>query len=166
MSCGYWSAFVTTPVLPPRVLTSEGGRRAYLKVRNIRVEMTDLLIDVTLHHDYIGASRSGLNQGQLRNPDNSDHILESAAADKIRTYRDPYQHNRQADDYFAVLEYQAHKEEFCHRRGVFFHRNRWRCVAPPPPRVTMSLHLATCPHSTWPTTSMLGLTATSTSSTR
>jgi hypothetical protein len=153
MSCGHWSAFVTTPVLPPWVLTSEGGRRAYLKVRNIRVEMTDLLIDVTLHHDYIGASRSGLNQGQLRNPDNSDHILESAAADKIRTYRDPYQlnqqvvflpacmstsgsihgellslifflSNKQADNYFAALGYQVHKEEFCYRCGVFFHSHR------------------------------------------
>jgi hypothetical protein len=78
---------------------------------------------------------------------------ESAAADKIRNYRDPYQCNRQvaflptcmstsgrihgellrllfflsnkqADDYFEVLGYQAHKEDFCHRRGVFFHRNR------------------------------------------
>jgi hypothetical protein len=27
-------------------------------------------------------------------------------------------------DYFEVLGYQAHKEEFYHRRGVFFHRNR------------------------------------------
>jgi len=31
---------------------------------------------------------------------------------------------KQADDYFAALGYEAHKEEFCHRRGVFFHRNR------------------------------------------
>ena len=94
-----------------RVLPSEGTRRADLEVRNIRV------------------------------------------ANKIRNYRDPYQRNRQvaflpacmstsgrihgellrllfflsnkqADDYFEVLGYQAHKEEFCHRRGVFFHRNR------------------------------------------
>jgi hypothetical protein len=101
----------------------------------------------------IGAGRSGLNQGQLRNPDNPDHILESAAADKIRNYRDAYADNRQvaflpacmttsgrihgeflrllfflsnkqADDYFAALGYEAHKEEFCHRRGVFFYRNR------------------------------------------
>jgi hypothetical protein len=28
--------------------------------------------------------------------------------------------NKQADDYFEVLGYQAHKEEFCHRRGAFF----------------------------------------------
>ena len=32
--------------------------------------------------------------------------------------------NKQADDYFAALGYEAHKEEFCHRRGVFFYRNR------------------------------------------
>jgi hypothetical protein len=137
-----------------RVLMSQGRRRADLEVCNIRVaQKNDLLIDVSIRHPFIGASRSGHNQGQLRNPDNPDHILESAAADKIRNYRDPYQSNRQvaflpacmstsgrihgeflrlifflsnkqADDYFAALGYQAHKEEFCHRRGVFFHRNR------------------------------------------
>ena len=32
--------------------------------------------------------------------------------------------NKQADDYFEVLGYQVHKEEFCHRSCVFFHRNR------------------------------------------
>jgi hypothetical protein len=32
--------------------------------------------------------------------------------------------NKHADDYFAALGYEAHKEEFCNRRGVFFHRNR------------------------------------------
>ena len=47
----------------------------------------DLLIDVTIRHDFIGAGRSGLN--------NPDHILESAAADKIRNYRDAYAVNRQ-----------------------------------------------------------------------
>ena len=31
--------------------------------------------------------------------------------------------DKQADDYFAALGYEAHKEEVCHRRGVFFHRN-------------------------------------------
>ena len=99
----------------------------------------DLLIDVTLRHDLIGAGRSGLTQGQLRNPDNPDHILESAAADKIRNYRDTYHRNRQvaflpacmatsgrthgeflrllfflsnkkADDYVAALGDKAHKE--------------------------------------------------------
>jgi hypothetical protein len=32
--------------------------------------------------------------------------------------------NKQADDYFAALGYEAHKEEFCHRLCVFFYRNR------------------------------------------
>jgi hypothetical protein len=32
--------------------------------------------------------------------------------------------NKQADDCFAVLGYQPHKQEFCHRRGVFFQQNR------------------------------------------
>jgi hypothetical protein len=130
-----------------------------------------LLIDVTLRPDFIGAGRSGLTQGRLRNPDNPDHILESTAADKIRNYRDPYHRNRQvaflsacmstsgriygeflrllfflsnkqADDYFAALGYEAHKEEFViaaassstatsapsgwHVLGL------WRCAATPP----------------------------------
>jgi hypothetical protein len=73
-------------------------------------------------------------------------MLESADADKIRNYRDTYRHNRhvaflpcihgellglifflsnkQVDDYFAVLGYQPHKHEFCHRRGVFFQQTR------------------------------------------
>jgi len=135
------------------LLTSEGNRRADLEVRNIRVAgKTNLLIDITLGHDFIGAGRSGHTQGRLRNPDNPDCIIESAASDKIRTYRAPYQRNRQvaflpawstsgrihgeflrllfflshkqADDYFAALGYEAHKEEFCHRRGVFFHHNQ------------------------------------------
>ena len=33
--------------------------------------------------------------------------------------------NKQADDYYAALGFEAQKEEFCHRRGVFFHRNRY-----------------------------------------
>jgi hypothetical protein len=78
-----------------QVLTSEGNRRADLEIRNIRVaQQTDLLVDVTLRHNFIGAGQIGLNQGQLRKPDNPDHILESAAADKIRNYRDTHRRNR------------------------------------------------------------------------
>ena len=78
-----------------RVLTSEGNRCTDLEMRNIRVAgQTDLLVDVTLRHDFIGAGRDGQTQGQLRNPDNPDLILESAAADKIRNYRDTYRRNR------------------------------------------------------------------------
>jgi hypothetical protein len=136
-----------------QVLTSEGSRSADLEIRNILLaDKVDLLVDITIRHDFIGAGRSGLNQGQLRNPDNPDHILESAAADKIRNHRDAcavnrqvaflpacmttsgpihgeflrvffFLSNKQADDYFAALGYEAHKEEFCHRLGVFFYRN-------------------------------------------
>ena len=63
-----------------QVLTSEGSRRADFEIRNIRLsDKVDLLVDITIRHDFIGAGRSGLNQGQLRNPDNPDHILERAA---------------------------------------------------------------------------------------
>ena len=114
---------------------------------------TDLLVDVTLRHDFVGAGHNGLNQGELRNPDNPDKLLDSAAADKIHHYRAPYRQNRhvaflpacmttsgrihgeflrllyfisnkQAVDYFEALGYDAHKEEFCHRHGVFFLNNR------------------------------------------
>ena len=115
------------------MLTSAGKRRADLEILNIQV--------------------AHLNQGQLRNPDNPDKLLDSAAADKIRHYRAPYRQNRhvaflpacmttsgrihgeflrllyfisnkQAFDYFADLGYEPHMEEFYHRRGVFFHNNR------------------------------------------
>ena len=77
-----------------RVLTSEGHRPADLQIRNIRVAgQTELLVDVTLRHDFIGAGRDGQTQGQLRNPDNPDHILESDVADKIRNYRYTDRHN-------------------------------------------------------------------------
>jgi hypothetical protein len=32
--------------------------------------------------------------------------------------------DKQASDYFAHLDYEPHKEEFCHRRGVYFHQYR------------------------------------------
>ena len=63
-----------------RVLTSEGNRRADLEIRNIRVpQQANLLVDVTVRHNFIGAGHIGQTQGQLRIPDNPDHILESAA---------------------------------------------------------------------------------------
>jgi hypothetical protein len=164
-----------------RVLTSAGKQRADLEILNIQVlQQIDLLVDVTLRHDFVGAGHNGLNQGQLRNPDNLDKLLDSAAADKIRHYRAPYRQNRhvaflptcmttsgrihgeflrllyfisnkQAVDYFEALGYDAHKEEFCHRRGVFFHNNRctlgMACAqavamrAPPLQRVASLPHL-------------------------
>jgi len=65
-----------------QVLTSEGSRSSDLEIRNIRLAYkVDLLVDVTIRHDFIGAGRSGLTQGQLRNPDNPDRILEIASED-------------------------------------------------------------------------------------
>jgi hypothetical protein len=132
-----------------QVLTSEGNHRADLEIRNIRVAgQHDLLVDVTIRQNFKGAGHNGLTQGQLRNPDNPDHILESVAADKICNYRDKYRRNRhaaflpacmstsgrihgellrlilfisnkQAKDYFEALGYQPHSQGFCHRRGFF-----------------------------------------------
>ena len=80
-----------------RVLASEGGRRADLEIRNspgsLKINATargmhnnvsiadkfDLLIDVALRHDFIGTGRSGLTQGQLRNPDNPITVTSSRA---------------------------------------------------------------------------------------
>jgi hypothetical protein len=42
-------------------------------------DKVDLLIDVTLRHDFICAGRSGLTQGQLRNPDNPITVTSSRA---------------------------------------------------------------------------------------
>jgi hypothetical protein len=134
-----------------RVLTSAGNRRADLEIRNIRVaQQTDLLVDVPLRHDFIGAGHIGQNQGQLRNP--TIRITSSRAPLPTRfativTHRrnrhvaflpacmstSGHNHgkllrlifflsNKQANDYFAVLGYQPHKQEFCHRR-VFFQQN-------------------------------------------
>ena len=58
------------------------------------MQQTDLLVDVNLRHNFIGTGQIGQRQGQLRNPDHPGHILESAATDKIRTYRDAYCRNR------------------------------------------------------------------------
>jgi hypothetical protein len=73
------------------------NRRADLEVFNIRVaQMTCLLVDVSLCHDFTGAGRDGLRtHGKLRNRDNPAQILESAAAQKIRDYRTTYRRNRQ-----------------------------------------------------------------------
>ena len=104
-------------------------------------------------NDFIDDARDVSRHGTLRNPDRPDQLLDQAAADKIRAYREPYHRHRslaflpacmstsgrihseflrllyliadkQASDYFADLDYEPHKEEFCHRRGVFFHQHR------------------------------------------
>jgi hypothetical protein len=53
-------------------------------------QQTDWQVDVTVGHNFKGTGHNGQTQGQLCNPDNPDDILESAAADKIRNYRDTY----------------------------------------------------------------------------
>ncbi len=112
-----------------------------------------MLVDVTLRHDFIGAGRDGQTQGQLRNPDNPDHILKSAAADKIRNYRDTYRRNRhvaflpacmstserihgellrliffisnkQAEDYFEALGYQPHSQVLIDVFYLFFQKQK------------------------------------------
>jgi hypothetical protein len=79
------------------MVTSAGSRRADLEVLNIRVaQQTDLLVDVIMRHDFIGAGRDGcINLGKLRNPDRPDQILGGAAAVKIRNFRNPDRLNRQ-----------------------------------------------------------------------
>ena len=78
-----------------RVLTSEGNLLADLAIHNIRVAgQTNSLVDVTVRHNFKGTGHNGQTQDQLRNPDNPDHILESAATNKIRNYRDTYHRNR------------------------------------------------------------------------
>jgi hypothetical protein len=117
------SGFATTH---KRVLTSEGNRHADLEIRNIRVtQQTNLLVDVTVRHDFIDAGHIG--QTQLRpapqprkprsqpreclcrqNPQLSRHILPQPACGFLA----------------CVHGYQPHKHEFCHRRGVCFEQNR------------------------------------------
>jgi hypothetical protein len=146
--------FATTHKL---VLTSEGNRSGNLEICIICVtQQTNLLMDVTVvtvRHNFKGTRHNGLTQGQLVNPNNQDHILESASANKIRNYRDTYHSNlyvaflpacmstsgrihgellclifflsnKQAKDYFAALGYQPHRQEFCHSHCVFFQQNR------------------------------------------
>jgi hypothetical protein len=168
-----------------RVLTSEGNLRADLEIRNIRVaQQTDLLVDVTVRHDFIGAGHIGQNQASSATPTTRiassraplptrsativTHIAATGAVPArgflagVHVYLGPHPreplrlifflYNKQADDYFGVLGYQLHKQEFfhrprrflpaklghhrdgmwlscwraclCHRRGVFFQQNR------------------------------------------
>ena len=58
--------------------------------------------------------------------------------------------DKQASDYFTDLGYEPHKEEYCHRRGVYFHQHRCtiglacaQAVAPTP-RAVMLLCLVPC----------------------
>ncbi len=56
------------------------NHHADLEIRNIRVAgQTNLMVDVTVRYNFKGTGHNGQIQGQLRNPDNPDHFLESAA---------------------------------------------------------------------------------------
>ena len=106
-----------------RFLLFEGRRYANLATSRVAHKI-DLLIDVTLRPDFTGAGRSGLTQGRLRNPDNPDHLSQTPQSPgglftSVHVYIGTYP-RRVA---FAALGYEA-QEEFCHRIGVLFHRNR------------------------------------------
>ena len=146
-AAGYSSSIKSLP-------TSDGHRRADLHVVGAHLMgKDDLMVDVTVRHDFIGDARDVLRHGTLRNPDRPDQLLNQAAADKIRSYREPYSRNRslaflpacmstsgrihseflrllyfladkQASAYFTDLGYEPHKEEYCHRRGVYFYQHR------------------------------------------
>jgi hypothetical protein len=84
--------------------------------------------------------------------------------------------NKKAGDYFGALGYQPHKQEFSPSQRLLpanpVH-HRMACAqavaihgAPTTPRIATSRHLATCRPSTWPTTSMTAMSATSMASPR
>ena len=87
-AAGYSSSIKSLP-------TSDGHRRADLHVVGAHLMgKDDLMVDVTVRHDFIGDARDVLRHGTLRNPDRPDQLLNQAAADKIRSYREPYSRNR------------------------------------------------------------------------
>ena len=74
--------YLPTLVSPP--LTSGCSRvraTANLEIRNIRVAgQNDLLVDVTVRHNFKGTGHNGQTQGQLRNPDNPESRTTSSRA--------------------------------------------------------------------------------------
>ena len=93
-SCGRWRAFVTPPVSPPitsgcsrvRATAAPIPRRSDFRNPQHPHGAADRYAGARhLRHDFIGAGHIGQNQGQLRNPDNPNHILESAAPTRSAT---------------------------------------------------------------------------------
>ena len=83
-AAGYSSIIKSVP-------TSDGYRRADLHVVGAHLMgKDDLVVDVTVRHDFIGDARDVLRHGTLRNPHRPHQLLDQAAADKIRNYREPY----------------------------------------------------------------------------
>ena len=140
MCCARRWAFSRLPDTPSSIKfvpTSDGHRRADLHVVGTRLMgKDDLVVDATMRHDFTGDARDVRRHGMLRNPDRPDQLLDQAAADKIRNYREPYARNRslaflpaclstsgrihseflrllyfiadkQASDYFMVLGYEV-----------------------------------------------------------
>jgi len=87
LAAGYTSSIKFVP-------TSDGHHRADLHVVRARLMgRDDLVVDITLRHDFIGNERDVRRHGMLRNPDRPDQLLDQAAADKNRNYREPYARN-------------------------------------------------------------------------
>ena len=77
-AAGYSSSIKSVP-------TSDGYHRADLHVVGAHLMgKDDLVVDVTVRHDFIGDARDVLRHGTLCNPDRPDQLLDQAAADKIR----------------------------------------------------------------------------------
>ena len=49
--------------------------------------LDNLVVDVTVRHDFTGDARDVRRHGTPRNPDRPDQLLDQAATDKIRNYR-------------------------------------------------------------------------------
>ena len=83
---------LSLPPTPSRAdLHVVGARRADLHVVGAHLMgKDDLVVDVTVRHDFIGDARDVLRHGTLRNPHRPHQLLDQAAADKIRNYREPY----------------------------------------------------------------------------
>jgi hypothetical protein len=166
MSCGRWSAFVTTLILPP--LTS-GCSRVRATAAPISKSATSACrsrpicwwtspcatissAPVTLGRLKASSAspttRITSSRAPLQDPQLSRHTSPQPACGflaGVHVYLGP--HPRRALAQWHVLRL-------------------WRCVAPPPPRVATSLPLTARRLSTWPTMIMTGMSATSTASPR
>ena len=78
------------------ISASESESRADIAILGAGLmQHDDMLLDITVRHDFIGAGRDGgQRHGMLRNPDQPDQILAKVAAENIRHYRNPYRNNR------------------------------------------------------------------------
>ena len=131
-AAGYSSIIKSVP-------TSDGYRRADLHVVGAHLMgKDDLVVDVTVRHDFIGDARDVLRHGTLRNPDRPDQLLDQAAADKTRNYREPYARNRSLAFLPACMSTSGRiHSEFL--RLLYFLADR-RVPEPPRPRAGAARH--------------------------